>query len=175
MTDEPPSRLLDCDVTVEPPWPATPLDLEAMARACTEAVLGHLAVGTDGVEVSFRFTGDDEIAALNAGWRGRAAPTDVLSFPVDGDDAARPVGAPRMLGDVVLAHETCARDAAALDRPFADHVRHLLVHGLLHLLQFDHDDPEEAVRMEGLEVAVLATLGVPDPYAGAPWEEETRP
>jgi probable rRNA maturation factor len=169
MTDEPPS----CDVTVEPAWQEAGVDVEAVCLACTGAVLRRMALATTGVEVSFRFTDDATIAALNADWRGTPKATDVLSFPADDDDVPVVTGAPRLLGDVVLAFETCRRDATALERPFADHVRHLLVHGLLHLLHFDHQTAGDAERMEALEVAVLADLGVPDPYAGRPLTEET--
>lgn len=169
MTDEPPS----CDVTVEPAWQAAGIDLEAACGACARVALRRLGVDADGVEVSFRFTDDATIAQLNAAWRGLPQPTDVLSFPTDDDADPAVAGAPRLLGDVVLAFETCRRDAAALDRPFGDHVRHLLVHGLLHLLHFDHQTPEEGETMEALEIAVLAELGVPDPYAGHTLMEET--
>jgi probable rRNA maturation factor len=169
MTDEPPS----CDVTVEPAWQATGIDVEAACADCTRTVLCRLAVAGDGVEVSFRFTDDATIAALNADWRGRPHATDVLSFPADDDASPAATGAPRLLGDVVLAFETCRRDADALERPIGDHVRHLLVHGLLHLFHFDHQTPDEAEAMEALEIAILADLGVPDPYAGRALTEET--
>jgi len=171
MTDEPPS----CDVTVEPAWQAAGFDLEAACVDCARAVLRRFGLAAGGVEVSCRFTDDATIAELNAAWRGKPQATDVLSFPAD--DAAGPAvavaGAPRLLGDVVLAFETCWHDAEALERPFGDHVRHLLIHGLLHLLHFDHQTAAEAAAMEALEVAVLADLGVPDPYAGHTLTEET--
>jgi len=170
MIDEPPS----CDVTVEPAWEAAGLDLEEACAACAAAVLRRLGRAPGGIEVSFRFTGDATIAALNAAWRGRPAATDVLSFPTADDEPEAP-GAPRLLGDVVLAYDTCERDAAALARPLAAHVRHLLVHGLLHLCHFDHGTPAEAADMEALEIAILDDLGVPDPYAGrALMEEDPR-
>ena len=168
MTDEPPS----CDVTVEPAWEAAGLDLETACGACAAAVLHRLERAPDGIEVSFRFTDDATIAALNAVWRSRPAATDVLSFPAEDDDAATIPGVPRPLGDVVLAYETCERDAAALERPLAAHVRHLLVHGLLHLCRFDHGTAAAAADMEALEIAVLDDLGVPDPYAGRALMEE---
>jgi probable rRNA maturation factor len=167
MTEEPPS----CDVTVEPAWKAAGLDLEAACDACAAAVLRRLGPARGAGEVSFRFTDDATIAALNATWRGRDAATDVLSFPAAADDEVVP-GAPHLLGDVVLAYETCGRDAAALERPLAAHVRHLLVHGLLHLCHFDHRTPDEAAAMEALEIAILDELGVPDPYAGRALTEE---
>jgi probable rRNA maturation factor len=169
MTDEPPS----CDVTVEPAWDEAGLAAEVLCRACATAVLRRLAVDAAGVEVSFRFTDDATIAELNTDWRGKPEATDVLSFPVADDATPCVPGTPRLLGDVVLAFETCSRDAAGLERPLGDHVRHLLVHGLLHLLQFDHRTPGEAAAMEALEIAILDELGVPDPYAGRPLAEET--
>ena len=169
MTDDPPS----CDVTVEPSWHGVELDLEALCAQCARAVFERLAVDPAGVEVSVVFTDDATIAELNADWRGEPKATDVLSFPAD--DAAGPTtpGAPRLLGDVVLAFETCRRDASELGRPLGDHVRHLLVHGLLHLRHYDHQTPDDAAVMEALEITVLDDLGVPDPYAGRALMEES--
>jgi probable rRNA maturation factor len=170
MTDEPPS----CEVAIEPAWLPTDLDLERLARRCTEAVAAHLRVATaHGMEVGFRFTDDAVIRQLNFAWRGQDKATDVLSFPATDPDAAPIPGQPLVLGDVVLGHGVCARDAAALERPLAAHVTHLIVHGLLHLFHYDHDASEDAQRMEDLEVAILRELGVPDPYAGRPLTEET--
>jgi len=170
MTDEPPS----CDVTIEAPWRAAGLDLQSLCRACTATVLRRLGEADGEVEVGFSFTDDAEIAELNRRWRERDGPTDVLSFPATTAGEPTFTGAPRLLGDVVVAYETSARDAAALERPLADHVRHLVVHGLLHLFHFDHQTPEEATTMERLEVAILAELGVSDPYAGRPLHEEVQ-
>ncbi len=169
MTDEPPS----CDVTVEPAWHGVGVDLEAACADCACAVLRRLGVDAHGVEVSMRFTDDATIAGLNADWRGQARATDVLSFPADDDDSPTIPGVPRLLGDIVLAVETCRGDADALERPLGDHLRHLLVHGLLHLFHFDHQTPDEAAAMEALEIAILADLGVPDPYAGRALMEES--
>mgnify|MGYP006278312829 CR=1 FL=1 len=169
MTDEPPS----CDVTVDPIWAAAGSPLERLCAESAAAVLARLNVPPAGIEIGFRFTDDAGIEALNAAWRGKPRPIDVLSFPVhDGETAALP-GCPRLLGDVVLAFETCRRDAAEAGNPLADHVRHLLVHGLLHLFHYDHQTPTEADTMESLEVEILATLGVPDPYAGPPDSKES--
>lgn len=170
MSDEPPS----CDVVREPAWDGAAIDAEATSRACTDAVCRRLGVDPAGVEVGVRFTDDATIAALNATWRGVAGATDVLSFPAE-EFGAPPAlfGPPRLLGDVVIASETCRRDAAELARPLADHVRHLLVHGLLHLFHYDHQGADEAAVMEALEIAILADLGVADPYAGRPLAEES--
>ena len=105
-------------------------------------------------------TDDAEQRRLNRDYRGKDAPTNVLSFPI-GDAAP---GGPVMLGDVVLAFETVAREAAEQRKSLADHLRHLVVHGVLHLLGFDHETGAEAEVMETREREILAGLGVPDPY-----------
>ena len=102
-------------------------------------------------------TTDEAVRRLNARFLGKDKPTNVLSFPAP----ANPFG---QLGDVALALGVCEREAREQGKPLADHVRHLLVHGLLHLLGYDHQDEDEAEAMESLERTVLARLGVPDPY-----------
>jgi probable rRNA maturation factor len=101
------------------------------------------------------------VRALNRRWRGRDSATNVLSFP-SGETGAG--GRAVLLGDVVLAYETVAREAAAQGKTLADHLAHLVAHGVLHLLGFDHAEDAEARRMESLERRVLARLGVADPY-----------
>jgi len=117
---------------------------------------------------SLLFTGDAEIHALNREWRSRDKPTNVLTFAMLARDELldlAPDGIPVMLGDVVLAHETCAREAAEKSISLEDHAAHLIVHGLLHLAGYDHEVGEEAAdKMEAMEIAILAKLGVPDPY-----------
>jgi probable rRNA maturation factor len=100
---------------------------------------------------------------LNRDYRGVDAPTNVLAFPAWGPETRVPIGAPVLLGDVVLALEIVAREASE-QKPIADHLRHLVVHGMLHLLGYDHTTPAEAVMMEALERSILADLGVSDPY-----------
>lgn len=107
---------------------------------------------------------DAEQRRLNRTWRGQDKPTNVLSFAVAGPGSTAPPGAPLLLGDVVLAFETVAREAAEQRKPLADHLRHLVVHGVLHLLGLDHGDAAEAAAMEAREVEILRGLGVPDPY-----------
>ncbi len=103
------------------------------------------------------------ISRLNAEWRGKDKPTNVLSFPAF---AVRPGDAlPPMLGDIVLARETLAREAEAEKKPFDHHLAHLVVHGLLHLLGYDHETAAEADEMEGAERRALARLEIPDPYS----------
>lgn len=114
-------------------------------------------------EVTLVLTDDGEVRQLNRTWRGEDAATNVLSFP-----AGEPVGKtgePCLLGDVVLAGETVIKEADLKGIAVADHASHLVVHGVLHLLGFDHDRDEEAERMEALETKVLAGLGIADPYA----------
>jgi probable rRNA maturation factor len=108
--------------------------------------------------------GDDALLReLNRTWRGQDKPTNVLSFPA-GDAAPAAPGAPVLLGDVVIAFETLASEAASQQKPLAAHLAHLVVHGVLHLLGFGHEEAAEAARMEALETRLLAGIGVPDPY-----------
>ena len=113
---------------------------------------------------------DGGVQALNGRWRGKDVPTNVLSFPATATRAGETpqpefAGVPLELGDITLAFETCAREATAQGKPLGHHVEHLVVHGVLHLLGYDHVDDAEAARMEGLETRILSGLGVPDPYA----------
>ena len=111
-------------------------------------------------EVSLLFCDDAAIQGLNRDWRGFDKPTNVLSFPA----AAGPLSQAPLLGDIAIAYETCAREAQEEDKPLADHVTHLVIHGFLHLLGYDHETAAEADEMEALEVKALARLGLPDPY-----------
>jgi probable rRNA maturation factor len=110
--------------------------------------------------VTIVLTDDEEMRALNRIWRGKDAPTNVLSFPAN--DAVSEAG---LIGDVVLAYETTRKEARDESLALADHVSHLVVHGVLHLLGFDHEGDEEAEQMEDLERTALASLGIVDPYA----------
>ncbi|MGH7036620.1 MAG: rRNA maturation RNase YbeY [Stellaceae bacterium] len=151
--------------------PAAPLIARKAARVALACVLpldrppAGVPAGVPGeIELSLVLTDDAEQRSLNRRYRGRDRPTNVLSFPAAGAAPAGPSAPPWLLGDVVLACETIAREAAAQQKPFADHLRHLVVHGVLHLLGYDHAEEREARRMEALESAVLHRLGVPDPY-----------
>lgn len=116
------------------------------------------------VEISLVFTDDESIRQINAEWRQKDKPTNVLSFPAY---PLEPGGKPGpMLGDIVIARETVAREAVDLDKDFDDHLTHLMVHGFLHLFGYDHIEKDEAEEMEGLETRILAALGLSDPYAG---------
>jgi probable rRNA maturation factor len=118
------------------------------------------------IELTVSFADDAIQQQLNRDWRGVDRPTNVLAFPGWDPRAPTPPGAPILLGDVVLAFETVAREADEQGKPFTDHLSHLVVHGVLHLLGYDHATEAEAVAMEALETSILATLGVPDPYRG---------
>ena len=121
------------------------------------------------VEVSVKFTGDAEVQALNAAYRQKDKPTNVLSFPMLAADLLPQLPAAEgevLLGDVVLAHGVCSAEAAAKEIPIEAHAAHLVVHGTLHLLGYDHEQGDEAAEaMEAVELQALAALGVADPYA----------
>jgi probable rRNA maturation factor len=124
------------------------------------------------VEISVKFTDDDEVRALNAAWRGRDRPTNVLSFPMVEADLLDKLAAAEcgeaLLGDIVLAHGICAREADEKGIGTRDHAAHLVVHGALHLLGYDHETDERAAEeMERVERAALASIGVADPYPAA--------
>lgn len=183
MNDEPRSSSLEVAVSIhDTAWLDVLGDLEARCRAVVRRTFDHLRSLQDGasgetLEVSLVFTDDAEQRTLNRDYRHKDSVTNVLSFPnMPEDDGARPAGLPLLLGDVVLARETVLREAAAQGKPVADHTAHLLVHGLLHLLGYDHQESDEAEEMEALETEILASLGLADPYAGdrAP-EERTLP
>ena len=158
---------MELDIDIEDPWPAGEWQ-ERSERAA--AALAQVApeLANPRLSASLLFTSDAEIHALNRAWRQRDKPTNVLSFPMlaRGDLLAlRGSGPPQLLGDVALAHETCAREAAEKGVPLEHHAMHLIVHGLLHLAGHDHElGAEEAEAMEALEVKALALLGVADPY-----------
>lgn len=129
---------------------------------------------SSGGEVCLVLTNDTEIKALNKTWRGKDGPTNVLSFPAEPDEEFgveyiqdTDIAQDRVLGDVVLAFETITREAAEQEKTFRNHAAHLLVHGVLHLLGYDHQTDEEAGQMEGLERNILASFDVADPYAPA--------
>lgn len=138
-------------------WDAMP-EAEAMVRRAVAAALAHpeVAVGSD-AELSVALADDSMLRRLNRDYRSKDQPTNVLSFPA--------VRGP-LLGDVVIAYETLAREAAEERVPADHHLAHLTVHGLLHLLGHDHEDEAEAARMEALETAILGRLGMSDPHAG---------
>jgi probable rRNA maturation factor len=150
-----------------PDWVRDCAAAETLAEeAARLALLRGEAPGAAVVDITL--TDDAEQRELNRTWRGKDAPTNVLAFPLisPGADPSMPVppGAPLLLGDVVLAFETVRREAAEQDKTLADHLRHLVVHGVLHLLGYDHENAAEAAIMEAREIAILSELGVRNPY-----------
>ena len=141
------------DIEVEDlAWSAALPEPEAVVLPAAEAALDARG------GVTILLTDDDSVAALNERFRGKAGPTNVLSFPA-------PDNPEDHLGDIALAYGVCAREAAEQDKPLAHHLQHLGAHGVLHLLGYDHLTEAEAEEMEALERRILAGLGVPDPYA----------
>ncbi|MFN0191568.1 MAG: rRNA maturation RNase YbeY [Aestuariivirga sp.] len=132
-------------------WDAIP-DLEELA---TRAVTAAMPKESE-AEVSLLFAGDAQVAELNQRWRGKQGPTNVLSFPA-------PKGM-EALGDIVLASGVVTREASEQRKSFADHTTHLIVHGVLHLLGFDHQSDSEAQEMEAREIVILEELGITNPY-----------
>jgi probable rRNA maturation factor len=144
-------------------WPDAPA-LERLAHWASSAALTTVSDAPAGpVEISMLFTDDAGVRELNRQWRGQDKATNVLSFPAP---EASGVPGPRLLGDVALAYETMEREADAEGKRFEDHLAHLVVHGTLHLLGYDHELEAQAEIMEALEVKALATLGIADPYRG---------
>ena len=152
-------------------WKAEP-QASAIARKAIRAAAS--VASTPRAELAIVLTDDSAIHALNREWRGHNKPTNVLSFPAPrlppalaGERRAGGHKRPRpaALGDIVIAFETTAREAAAEGKPLRHHLSHLAIHGFLHLVGHDHENERDAQRMESLEVKILAGLGVPDPYA----------
>jgi probable rRNA maturation factor len=131
-----------------------------------EAAASIVEVDTGEAELAVMLTDDSGIRTLNSNWRGIDKPTNVLSFPaLQPASGHEPDDAPRMLGDIAIAYETTRREADDEQKPFSHHLGHLAVHGFLHLVGYDHETDGEAEVMESLEREILATLGIPDPYA----------
>ena len=139
----------------------------AAVAAIAESAFPQLGSGARSVELSVRLTSDAEVHALNSEWRGKDKPTNVLSFPMaepDELEISDAAGPELMLGDVILARGVCAAEAADKGIPLESHAAHLMVHGTLHLLGYDHEDEDSAADMEAREVRALARIGIADPY-----------
>ncbi len=138
-------------------WPPK-RKLQGIAKRAVKAAVEAVSKGGKPRELSIVFTDDAGMRRLNKKWRGKDKPTNVLSFPQKRG---------LLLGDVILAAETVAREAALAEKPLEDHMAHLIIHGFLHLLGFDHEAEADAAKMEQLERVALETLGISDPYAPA--------
>ncbi len=143
-------------------WPQA-RQLRKLATAAFSAARTALALSPGETELSLLFTDDAAIRKLNAEWRDKDKPTNVLSFPAFLSKKNGPT--PALLGDIVLAIETVRREAEDEGKLFESHLSHLLVHGFLHLLGYDHETEAEALEMETLERQILARLAIDDPYA----------
>ena len=161
---------LDIQISIEDTgWPAEDV-LHALAERVLGAAVTYLREEEKQPfpkmppEVSLVFTDDASIQDINAEWRGKDKPTNVLSFPAFPVQPGKVPGP--MLGDIIIARETVAREAVELEKSFDDHLTHLMVHGFLHLFGYDHNNDTEAEIMEGLETRILAKLGLSDPYEG---------
>jgi probable rRNA maturation factor len=157
---------VDLEIDIED-WPAGDWETVA-ARAANAAAQVAPELGNPRLSVSVLFTSDGELHALNRDWREKDKPTNVLSFPMLEREellALGSAGPPELLGDIALAYETCAREAAEKGIPLEDHAAHLVVHGLLHLAGHDHETSAgDAEKMEALETKALALIGIADPY-----------
>lgn len=152
------------------------LNLEDLAETSARRTLVHLGLVPAEYEISLLAGSDARIAQLNAEFRDKPVPTNVLSWPseersasVDGESPVPPVDGdaddPAELGDIALARETCLAEARSAGRDPAQHLCHLIVHGVLHLLGYDHERDKDAALMERLEVEILEQLGIPSPYS----------
>lgn len=147
--------MIDVEIEADA-WTRAEARAEALTRAAADAVLAYEHLSDRSLVILL--TDDVAVQALNARFRDKDQPTNVLSFPA-------PPNPERHLGDVALAYQTCAREAAEQGKSLAAHLQHLVAHGVLHLLGYDHMTDPEAEEMEGLERVILASLGVSDPYA----------
>lgn len=169
MAEPGPSRSTDGRATIDivhhaDIWDGLDASEALLMRAATAAFAAAAPAGSAPCEITLVLTDDSEMRELNAVWRGKDSSTNVLSFPA----GAHPdigTGEPVPLGDIVLAAETVRAEAEEQGIALADHLTHLVVHGVLHLLGHDHESDDEAEAMESLETAILASLGVADPYA----------
>ncbi|WP_226018335.1 rRNA maturation RNase YbeY [Novosphingobium sp. FKTRR1] len=158
------------EIDIDPVW-GTATDWEALANRAAEAVAAVVPeMAHDNLLVSLVMADDEEVHALNKQWRAKDKPTNVLSFPMLSREdvllAAANVAAPGMLGDLILAHGVCSREAADKGITVEHHTAHLVIHGLLHLAGYDHETGEaDAEEMEQLERKALALMGIADPYA----------
>lgn len=156
-----PDRFLVIDVRIASPlWRGSELNPEGTVRDAAAAALARAGAGPSALSVLL--TDDEEMAMLNARWRGRGGPTNVLSFPAGPDGPPREGPVP--LGDIALGYGILEREAADSGTTLADHLSHMVVHGVLHLLGHDHGNESDALKMERREAEILGGLGIADPY-----------
>lgn len=161
------------DIVIDPVgWLEAVPDLEKRSRDVAETVLARVSpperlgeARDSPLETAIRFSDDQTVRALNRDYRGKDAPTNVLSFAQIDPGFDAPPGMPTPLGDVILALETCKRESEEQGKPFEHHVIHLVIHGMLHLLGFDHEKAAEADVMEETERRLMRYFGLSDPYA----------
>jgi probable rRNA maturation factor len=154
--------MIGVETDVSPEWGKS-VDWPALARSAVHAAVAHSRhPGLTDSEVSVKLTTDAEVRALNAAWRGKDKATNVLSFPMAEENE---LDSAQLLGDIVLAHGICAAEAADKHIAVESHAAHLVVHGTLHLLGYDHEtSDEDAEEMEEAERRALASIGIADPY-----------
>jgi probable rRNA maturation factor len=156
------ARGIDIDLSLPcGSWRRSLPSIASVARQAAQAAVAQSGKRIAQAELSLVLADDATVRKLNARWRGKDAPTNVLAFA---SEERRAKGRPLLLGDVVLAFETVAAEAKAQRKSLANHLRHLVIHGVLHLVGYDHIAAGEAKRMEALETRILASLGIADPY-----------
>lgn len=154
--------MADIDILIEAPgWETIPGITAVVERAADVALSGE---GMGEASVSILLSDDETVRTLNAQYRDKDRPTNVLSFPAP----LMPGMAERILGDIILAYQTCRDEAISEHKTLTDHVSHLVVHGVLHLCGHDHETEDEAEVMEAREIALLAALGIANPYLDPP-------
>jgi len=180
MPDDSPRRSLVCDVTVlAGDWDSRVGDAENVCERAVRAAIAHVpahALPGGDIEIGIALADDETVRRLNRDYRDRNKPTNVLSFAESDADMPAVPDAPAHLGELVLALETLRAEAEAQAKTAADHLAHLTVHGVLHLLDYDHERGDaEAHAMESLEIGILAGLGIADPYGDAPADDVASP
>jgi probable rRNA maturation factor len=163
--------MLEVDINADEEWDSSrswdELVRNAAEAAVAESAFPQLATSSRPVEISVLLTSDEKVRDLNAEYRGKHSPTNVLSFPMADPDDLREASVARselLLGDIILARGVCGAEATDKGVSLEDHATHLVVHGTLHLLGYDHNEDRDAADMEAREVRALARLGVANPY-----------